>query len=459
MARTSKGSSMTVRPDSMTTTERNNLAPNAGEVVHNKSTGENEYWDGSQWIGEGAVSPTDLDGRIIVTQANHATTLGGVIDSTKEYFLDGIIDVGSVEITVPVLGLTLRGYSFDISGLTSSSDNHTFFKSETSAIGSGNLLLTDLYVECTGVSSRVYGLYDSNGFHAIEANRVNYMNCTSLGDIYDYRQCLENGTGRFGGSPSLTLHGLWTGGFKIVTSITRSMSDTTTEPLFKAGTLFQMNSRFFTDMNVDLGTLQPLLDFAPVNFANTDILQLQAMLVTRDFVTDPTDTNITPNISESDIASQWKNNLGLHNTFVGGMLTNTLEVETVITTQSVPVALLGTQSTHDLQHFDSPSNGQLRLLGDSPVEYSVTFDFIIDGNANSEYTLQLIKDDGGVETIVNSQVRVISKLQGGRDVAYYSGSWNTHLHKTDFLYWKIMNITGVQNCTLELDSMWHVEKR
>ena len=65
--------------------------------------------------------------RIIVNQSNVTTTLGGVIDSTKEYFIDGIIDLGTTEIIVPPTGMTIRGMSFNISGLTTSQSNHTMF--------------------------------------------------------------------------------------------------------------------------------------------------------------------------------------------------------------------------------------------------------------------------------------------------------------------------------------------
>ena len=78
-----------------------------------------------------------------------------------------------------------------------------------------------------------------------------------LGDLHDYRQYLEFGTGRFGGSPSLTLHGDWLGGFRASATIVRSMSNTTTEPLFKKGIDLVMQSRFLTDINCDLGALQP----------------------------------------------------------------------------------------------------------------------------------------------------------------------------------------------------------
>ena len=82
------------------------------------------------------TSAASLDKIVICNQDNKDITLGGVIDSTKEYFIDGIIDMGTTQITVPTTGLTLRGYSFDISGLMSSENNYTMFISETSTIGS-----------------------------------------------------------------------------------------------------------------------------------------------------------------------------------------------------------------------------------------------------------------------------------------------------------------------------------
>lgn len=451
MSRTTTNSSFEVRPDHHTTIEIAALTPELGAIVFDTDSNVNKYWNGAEWEYLGKAN------QVIVNQSNVVATLGGTILSDHEYFIDGIIDIGSTEIVLPVTGITIKGYSFDISGLTSSVANHTMFVSPVG--GSGNLLAVDVYFECTGTGSKIFDITDSNGFHAIEMNRVNYMNCTSLGDIYNYRQGLESGTGRFGGSPSLTLHGTWVGGFRITTSITRSMSDTTTEPLFKAGNAFVMNSRFLTDMNVDLGTLQPFLDFAPANFTNPDTLQLQGMLLTRDGVTDASDANITPNVTEKDLISQWKDNLGVYNTFVGGMMTVSAEVLTTVTTVDVSYPLLGTQTPTGLQHFDNPANGQMRLLGDVPTAYTVIFDFTLEGSPNSTYELELVKDDGGVETVMQSQKRVVNALQGSRDVGYFNGVFNVSLRKTDFIYWRIINRTGTGNATLELDSMWHVTKR
>ena len=431
--------------------------------------GSNPFNDQSTGVATNNNTPTSLvrahledeilKKRVIVNQDNLANTLGTTIDSTKEYYIDGILDLGTIQITVPVGGINLRGMSFDVSGLTSTSDNYTMFISESEAIGSGNINGVDFYIETSGANSKVYNIYDSNGFHAIEMNRVNYINCTSLGDIYNYRQGLELGTGRFGGSPSMTLHGNWIGGFRVSTSITRNMSDTTTEPLFKAGTAFVMNSRFLTDMNVDLGTLQPFLDFAPANFSKPSALELVDVLLTRDGVINAEDTNITPNISEADLASAWSNNHGIHNTFVGGAQDITAEVETVITTIDTAVHLAGTSVASDLQHFDAPSNGRLRFLGTAPIEYSVSWDFILDGIPNNEYRIELVRTRNAVETIIYGQTRVISSLQGGRDVAYFTGTHHERILQNDITHWTVKNISGTGNCTLELGSDWIIDHR
>ena len=419
-------------------------------------------YNGSTWVSdrdEIAISlESILKSQIVVTQTNYLTTLGGVIDSTKEYFLDGIIDMGTTQITVPPEGISIKGYSFDLSGLISTEDNYTMFISESVAIGSGNLLGVDYHLTTSGTNSKVYELYDSTGFNAIEMNRVNYIDCSSLGELYDYRQGLELGTGRFGGSPSLTLSGLWRGGFRISTSIVRSMSDTTTEPLFKEGALFQMNSRFLTDINCDLGDLQPLLDFRDVNFPNPSTLELRDTLITRGGVISPNDANITPNIDASNLSCSWKDNNGVNNTFVGGIATISTEVQTTINTINVSEIIAGTVTTSDLQHFDSPVNGQLRHLGINPKEYTVNFDFILDGSSNEEYVVELIKNDGS-DSVVYSQRRVINNFQGGRDVAYFTGMANVILNQNEYLFWEVKNESSTSNCTLELDSSWSEEER
>lgn len=460
MARQAKTTSMNVRPDRMTTLERNQIQVNAGEVIHNTDTGENEFWNGSSWVGEGVNQSIALDNRIVVNQANKDTTLGGIIDSSKQYFLDGIIDMGTTQITVPPTGMTIIGLSFDISGLISSEDNYTMFVSESIAIGSGNLLGADYFITVNGANSKVYELYDATGFNAFEFQRINYNDCTSLGDIYDYRQGLEGGTGRFGGSPSLTLHGLWRGGFRITTSIVRSLAGTMTEPLFKAGTLFQMNSRFLTDINCDLPTLAPFSDFQESNFQNPSTVQLKGAIFTRDGAFNPNDTNIFSNLEASNLACDWDNNIGIKNTFIGGALNNDTELTTTIATQGVAVDLNGTFSSRDLQHFDSPANGRLRHIGTNPTDFLVSWDFLIDGKDNDNYELFLIKIDSLANVTVElTQIRTVNNFQGGRDVGIWSGTAPVTLNQNDLVFWQIANLLDTDNCTLELDSTWSITER
>ena len=406
------------------------------------------------------IEDEGFDNRITVTQANKDTTLGGIIDSTKEYFLDGVIDMGSTQITVPVGGMTIKGYSFDISGLKSSADNYTMFVSESIDIGSGNMLGSDYYISVTGANSKVYEIYDATGFNAFEFSRINYIDCTSLGDIYDYRQGLEDGTGRFGGSPSLTLHGLWRGGYRITTSIVRGLAGTMTAPLFKGGTLFQMNSRFLTDINCDLPTLASLFDFAPSNFVNPSTVQVQGALVSRNGSFDATDTNITPNITQADIKSSWSNNIGMRNTFEGGKLTLSTETATVLSGGSYST-IAGTWTASNLEHFDNPSGGELRHLGTSPREYKCIVNFIIDGGPNDDIGIRVRKwDDSASAFVDGTEVRrQINSFVGGRDVAFYNFSFSVELDQNDYIFFQVRNNTDNTNVTLEIDSDFVIEER
>ena len=464
---TTKNTSFTVRPDRHTLAEINELNKETGAIVYDTDTNVNRYWNGVEWkiFPEGSTPIDDvLDNRIIVNQLNVATTLGGTIDSTKEYFIDGIIDMGNIQITVPATGITLKGFSFDISGLTSSEDSYTMFVSASiggDGNGSGNVLGMDYYVSVTGAGSKVYELYDDTGFNAFEFQRINYINCSSLGDLYNYRQGLESGTGRFSGSPSLTLHGLWRGGYRITTSIVRSLAGTMTAPLFKEGGAFTMNSRFLTDINCDLPTLAPFCDFTTGSFPNPSTIQVKGAIFSRDGAFDANDSNIFPNLSASDLPCDWDNNIGIPNTFVGGSLNNNAEATTNIITQGDAEDLNGTFGTIDLQHFDSPSNGQLRHIGINPREFNASWDFILDGTQNAEYEIFLLRLNGGVglPDVIYTQTRVINNLQGGRDVAYYNGQTSVILNQNDVVFWVVANVTGTEDCTLEVDSAWVVKER
>tara|TARA_R110000751_G_scaffold307641_1_gene430356 strand:- start:367 stop:1671 length:1305 start_codon:yes stop_codon:yes gene_type:complete len=396
-----------------------------------------------------------FDNLVIVKQASD---LSGILDSTKDYFIDGIIDMGSQSISVPATGLNLTGYNFDISQLVSTASGYTMFVSPVG--GSGNVLGKDYGIDVSGSSSQVYDLTDATGFNAFEFARINYNNCTSLGTINGYRQGLESGTGRFGGSPELTLAGTWLGGFFIDTSIVRSL-DNSAYSLFKAGAGFSMASRFRSNQNIDLPALANFFDFADSNFINPSTVQLEGCIITRNGVFDATDANITPNLAASNLVSAWVGNNGISNTFVGGEAVITTEIATVITTSAVFVDLAGTNTTGDLQHFDSPANGQLRHLGSSPREFSLGGQLVIDSTANDDVSLKVVIFRSATTSFedAKTQTRVINNLVGGRDVAYFTLSDNITLDTNDYVKLQVANIAATNNITAELDSFFMVGGR
>ena len=360
-----------------------------------------------------------LSSRITVNNSNVGVTLGGVIDSTKEYFIDGEVDMSSVSIQVPVDGINITGLNFNLSKLINSDNSYTMFYSGVS--GSGNIFIKNTSIEVSGVGSSVYNVVGATGGEALEIISVNYENCTSLGVVDNYRQGFESETGRFGGMPQLELKGVWSGGYAAINTITRGLADGA-YTLFKAGAGFSMSSRFRTNMNVDLPASASLLDFSESNFVNSSNIQLSNCIITRNGVFNPSDANITPNITASNIKSLFTNNQGIINTYVGGQTLVTTEAVTTITTSGQFEDLNGTFTASDLQHFDSPSNGHLRHLGESPVEYKITINAIIDASSGDEIDLKIVVWDDSASSFVDYKIirRVVNNLQGARDVAYFN---------------------------------------
>lgn len=381
------------------------------------------------------------------------------LDSSVQYFIDGVVDLGTRSLEIPAGGLHLAGLDLELSFLISSEDNYTMFTSPVG--GSGNLLGDNFSMSVTGVGSQVYDIVDATGLNAIEFGKINYTNCTSLGVIANYRQGLETGSGRFGGSPSLTLKGPWLGGFRITTSIVRQLDAGMTEPLFKAGVGFVMQSRFLTDMNVDLPPLAPLSDFAPSNFPNSSTLQLQGVILTRAGVFNSEDANLLPNIDQTNLASYWIGNQGLQNTHVGGHSIITSEVVTPIAAINTFAKLEGARSYIHMQHFDSPDQGELRHLGRNPREFTVVADKTIVGAANKELTLRLRKWNSSTSsfTTESTQRRTVNNLSGGRDVAFFNMFTPVTLGKDDYVFFEVANASNTDNVTAELDSFFVVQSR
>lgn len=408
------------------------------------------------------VQVSVFENAVVITQASDLSgtvSNGNPLLSTVEYFIDGVIDMGSQSIEIPQGGLNLSGYNFDVSKLISSEDDYTMFTSP--GTGSGNILGTNYAIEVTGSNSQVYDIVSDTGLEAFEFSKINYNNCTSLGEIDSYRQGFESGTGRFGGTPNLTLTGTWLGGYFIDSSIVRSLDASMSGGLFQAGAGFIMTSRFRSNQNIDLPANVSFFDFSPGNFINPSTVQIVGAIISRNGVFDATDPNLTPNMSSFDLVSAWSENVGLANTFTGGDSLVAVEVTTIIGATSTFVDLAGTWVASDLQHFDSPANGQLRHLGGSPREYKVTATLTIDGNANDEISIKVRKWDNSAGSFVDviTQTRPINSLAGIRDVAFFTVIAHVILDPNDYVILQVANNTAVRNVTADLDSFYLVERR
>ncbi|PHS61797.1 MAG: hypothetical protein COB09_17100 [Thalassobium sp.] len=394
--------------------------------------------------------------RILVQSASD---LSGALDSTKEYFLDGIIDMGATQIEIPVGGLNLSGYNFDVSKLISSAGAYTMFTSPVG--GSGNLLGKDYAIEVTGAGSQVYDIVSDTGNEAFEFARINYNNCTSLGTIDNYRQGLESGTGRFGGSPNLILKGAWAGGYFIDVSIVRGLDSGFTGSLFEAGASFLMQSRFRSNQNIDLPASASFFDFAAANFANPSTLQITGAIITRNGTSDASDSNITPNITEVELASAWSGNQGMPNTHVGGTLNVDSTATTTISSPSTFVDLAGTWGPTDLQHFDEPSNGQLRHIGNDPREFTVISSLVIAGPANNDVAVKVVKFDSSATSFIDvyTQTRDINNLVGGTDRGDFDININVTLDQNDYVKLQVANNTGTGDLTAQTDSYFRIMDR
>ena len=120
-----------------------------------------------------------------------AAQLSGTLRSDVSYLIDGIIDMGSSQITVPQGGLTMHGLDLNISGLTTSETSHTLFIDD--GVFAGNLFLREMFVTVSGSGSQVFDLDNDGNGGAVECTEFNFVSCKSLGTLDAYRQGLWDG--------------------------------------------------------------------------------------------------------------------------------------------------------------------------------------------------------------------------------------------------------------------------
>ena len=394
--------------------------------------------------------PAGIPNYVIVDSADD---LSGTLDSNSLYLITGAIDMGSTVINVPDDGISISGYSFNVSELFSTENNYSMFQ------GGGTVVLFDCSFRTEGTNSRVFDLKGTTGTEATNWQRVNFNQCTSLGVIEDYRQHFETNTGRFGGNCSLEFAGTWLGGATITSSIAL-IDDGSTDALWKAGAGLTFGTRFVSDANTNLGDTAALTDFSPSNFVNASALQFNGAIVSRNGTQDPTDSTLTPNISASDLQSNWKNNVGLNNTYEGGRLDITTDAATTNPGAGVFADIAGTWGPSNLVHFTEPSNGRLQHNGTSPREYSLFANLTVEAGINNELTVRVVKFNGVSDEVIESQTAQVTFTVFSQDVARFTINTNLDLDEGDNVRLQIANESnGIADMTALDDSYFFVRER
>jgi hypothetical protein len=267
--------------------------------------------------------------------------------------------------------------------------------------------------------------------------------------LYNYRQYLENGTGRFGGSPELTFNGTSNGAI-ITTSIVRAISDVSA--LFKAGVNLTFGGRFITDINCDLNTNGALFDFSDSNFTNDESLIVSGVYVTRNSVLNSLDVAIHPNINEDSVKCAWKDNNGIPNTTKYIKAVCTAEITTTISNSNTYYPMLGTMTVDTESHFSMPVNGEYELLSGNGT-YQIFGEVDLESDQGDDLGLRAVKsEDGGVTfpTEVNGIFRTVNSFSGNRDVAFFPMNFIVRLSKGDRIRLEVENRSGTADIMQEL---------
>ena len=378
-----------------------------------------------------------------VIYVTEASQLSGTLDSTKLYFLDGQIDMGTTSIIVPSTGLNITGHGFGISGLVSTEDNHTMFVTDGLTY-SGDLFLTSLDIRCSGIGSKVFDLDNLENFNACEWNTVNFLSCTSLGEIKDYRQGLGRNVTWISCKDGLTMTGAWSGGFAIVDSI--FVGAPLTGVLFRAGAGLLIGGSFRSNINIlGLGTAGGYFcDFAPANITLDGGFFLDGVRGNK--VVD----NI-PNFPASSTKANIKNCSGIGNTYPGGAFKSTNQVTITVSTVDTLYQIGNAGDFSEGYWFSKANTNGLQLDSTQDIQVDVGGSMSFSGSSNREIEVQLRKYISATTSYVDIGPVYLATLNGGstgtraENVTFAA---TTGMSQNDRIEVWVKNVTDTTNITV-----------
>ena len=378
-------------------------------------SGSNFYVTGADYNASDELVITNSNGSTInagrgntavkILYITEASQLSGTLDSTVLYFLDGQIDMGTTSIVVPSGGLSLAGHGFGISGLVSTEDNHTMFVTDGLTY-SGDLFLTSLDIRCSGVGSKVFDLDNLENFNACEWSTVNFLSCTSLGEIKNYRQGLGRNVAWISCKDGLTMTGAWSGGFAIVDSIV--VGAPLTGVLFRAGAGLLIGGSFRSNINIlGLGTAGGYFcDFAPANFTLDAGFNLTGVRANKA-------VNNIPNMPASSTKALITGCTGIGNTYAGGAFRSTNQATITISTVDTLYQIGNVGDFSEGYWFSKANTNGLQLDSTQDIQVDVGGSMSFSGSTNREIEVQLKKYVSSTTSYVDIGPVYLATLNGG----------------------------------------------
>lgn len=333
---------------------------------------------------------------------NQAVVDGGLFEaplvSNKLYVIDGALDITGHTIEVPVGGVEFEGLGFNVSSLTTTDAGTALFTSPVG--GCGDLLFKDFAITTSGAGSSVFALTDTDGTHSVEYARVNFNGCSSLGYMDGFRQGLETGTGRFGGTPDLEFRGTWAGGYFIATSILRGVTDSTYS-IYKCAVGQTFASRFGGNPNIVLPPNVTAFEMTAANFGGDELLQISG-------ATFNGGGTVFAGITETSTKVRVKNTRGTPNTFVGGFWSISATAATGTAVANDFYKLAGTTTGLGLAWFTLPGNNNITMNSTERVQTLTTFSGSFSGGNNKVFTLKFRIWDNSAGAYVDSTEAVFT---------------------------------------------------
>ena len=395
------------------------------------------------------VYAKQYDNTVVVKSADDLAT----IDPTKNYTVDGVVDMGNQSITVPPEGLNISGVNGgrDTCRLFSSQDNFDLFVTPDGDYA-GDLVINDLTIEVTGTSSRVFDLDNQGNQSAVDITNVNFVRCTSLGDLTQYRQLLNLNVGYVFLSDGYTFNGTMSGGVAVLTSIAVSFSPFT---LLNAGASLIIQGSVRSDANFLAVTADSVFcDFAPSNIQNDGQFALTNVRTNA--------TNPLPNFPSEDVKARFRNCIGIRDTYVGGEWAISTAQETSIPSANTLVKMAGVTSYNDLQWFSGNNDNEFTYDSDQEIEIDIKGSLSFVGSNNRVVAVQVRKWDDSAGSYVDVGSRFDATLNGGaaqtrvENLAFFAV---TRLNENDRIEIWVENQTDSNNITCAVGGVVIVSER